>query len=314
MTTKKVYYYDYRATATSEPAQTKPVAPPTESKLPPPQTHIEPPPPAPAMEPSLAYPASRGRSRFLSLALIIILVVAIAYLVYSLLPQDYQACVNFLGSKTTQTYPGSCTTFYRQTFIQSTETPAPLTSDNETPFETNLSVTPALGPTGFPAQSGATTKGGIPVAAPSTTPKAIAKTPTPTSKPSGTPGSSSDASNSHPSDWIKHRYPNQNFSLYLPPRFTSTNVTHNVDTNISTFTIYDGNTPVIQVAIQPNWDNTGNAKSQGITFMLGDTGVIKVVNGSQSTYYFEKNNQVYIFTCTIDSQTCDTIIKSIQFS
>ena len=277
MTPKKTYYYDYRSTIDVPPlASPKPIG-------------------VGGTPPQYSLPVEKPN--FLPIILVVVLIIAIIYLATSLFPKNYSSCTQFPGSKTT-TYPGTCTTFYGKSFIQLSENIQ----------EPNLEPTPTPTPTETITEepSVPTTKGGLPL----TTPTPSTKKPTPKL----TPGSTTSDTNNHPADWTKHRYPTQKFALYLPPRFTSTNVTHNTDTNISSFTLYDGNTSVIRVSLQPNWSNASNAQNQSITFMLPDNiGVIKLTSNTTYNYYFEKNSQVYIFSCTIDSSTCDTIIKSISW-
>jgi hypothetical protein len=310
MTPKKVYYYDYRSTLNVEPGKTQPVpVSQPDEPVTTPETMaysqpLTPPTPYPNQSPDSA-PVERPK--IIRTVLIIGLIVGIVYLIFSLLPKNFQSCTQFPGSKTTYTFPGTCTTFYRQSFSDSTaESTAPI--ESETAPESN----PAPESTTETANESdiTTNKGGLPITTLTPTPKTVNPTPTPSLK----TGTATNDSNTHPNDWTKHNYPTQHLVIYLPPRFTSTNVIHHTDTGISNFTVYDGNNSVIKVAIQPNWANTGTAQNQAITFMLADgTGVIKLSNNNQSQYYFEKNNQVFIFTCTIDSNTCDSVIKTIKF-
>lgn len=311
MTPKKVYYYDYRSTLNVEPGKTQPipVSQPDET-VPSPETMVDSQPlTSPAPEPNQS-PDSLPveRPKIIRTILIIGLIVGIVYLIFSLLPKNFQSCTQFPGSKTTYIYPGTCTTFYRQNFSESsTESTTPIV--NET--IPGLSPAPEYATETVNEPGIPTTKGGLPITAITPTPKTVNAAPAPSLK----TGTTTSDSNAHPNDWTKHNYPTQHLVIYLPPRFTSTNVIHHTDTGISNFTVYDGSNAVIKVAIQPNWANTGTAQNQAITFMLTDgTGVIKLSNNNQSQYYFEKSNQVYIFTCTIDSNTCDSVIKSITFS
>jgi hypothetical protein len=340
MAAKKTYFYDYNNTipvvnegnapapkvqpyqASNKVTAPQPIATP-KIETPQPKREFN-----QAKGPTFSPPPVReqapiARPNVLPTMLIIILVVAIGYLAYSLLPQNYSSCSTFPGSKLTSDYPGTCTTFYGKAFTQTAglaELPVSgdlemTDQDNNFPLPEFPSPTPRLagaesedGPT--PADSlEATTKGGLPLEDSTATVKPTA---VPT-KVATTSGTDSGIVN-FPQDWIKHKYPTQKIAFWLPPRFTSTNVTRNTTTSIQTFTLYDGSNAVVKTTLYPNWAGLTDIRDQAVTFMITDnTGVIKRSEGSTYTYYFEKFSQVYSFACTIDSGTCDQIIKSLSF-
>lgn len=325
MAPKKTYYYDYRATAQNlEPAQSvEPVAPVNPSEPPTPFTAATPEPPPPSPADTLAPPPQR--SNILSVILVIILVVAIGYLAFSLIPNDYSSCVNFPGSDVPQDLPGTCTTFYGKAFSREATAVPPLeitepetSTETESQLEGNFTFpTPLVTPT--PANQAdvgttQTTKGGlpagqagVPLSTPAPTTKPVAQ-PTVKSEPVPTPTGTVTVAN----DWVRHRYPDQKFAVYLPKGWSASDAVRNIDTNITTIKM-GGDALVVRV--QTNWDNTGTAHDQAVNFEVdGSVPAIKVSGDTYTTVYFEKNGLVYIFTCHNSVwNACQEILKTLIF-
>lgn len=315
---KKRYYYDYKQTLPTnttdsievQPADSIPADEPT-SQTPEPTT------PSfsdqkPTSSPSSYQSAPIKRSNFLPIVIITLIILIIGALIISRLPKDYDSCLKFPGSKTEN---NTCQTFYGKTYTQGgnsfdIELPA---VDGETPTTDNFNTSQTTDTT-YPSTTGSneTTKGNQPITTQAPQPTQIPQ-PTPTYKPSNPDTSQTDVSK-----WTTHRYPEQNISLKLPSTWSSTRVTRDVTSQIMTFKITSNGT-VVDARIQPNWDNTGDAKNQAVTFMLpSDVGVIKQVSEQANTYYFEYMGRAYIFICyhygNADMQNmCDSVIKSIQF-
>ena len=257
--------------------------------------HLPPYPPSPDYQ-----PAPIKGSNFLPIVLTTIFLLVCATIIYSRLPRDYQQCSRWPGSRINQTDPSTCRTFYGATFTSADGFDTGTDTDfGDIAGQTDQGYPPELpSPTPLPATD--TTKAGLPL-------------PTPTPKPQVNP----PADDINITDWTTHRYPIQKITLKLPPNWTSTHVTRQLDTGIMTFAATgDGGT--IDARIQPNWDNTGSARDQSITFMLtSDTGVIKVDGDNTDTYYFEYSGQVYIFSCTHRGNrtlqnTFNHVLRSIQ--
>lgn len=250
--------------------------------------------------------SSAKTSRFggaLLTVLILVIAIAAGFLVWKKLPRTYQACADFPGSKTSD---GRCTTFYNKVFVDwpgtdtNSDTSVSLDAVLTQTASGSANLTPA--PTAL-AQS--TTKGGIAVSpSPTTKPNA----PQPTSKPAPTTTQAPAAGG----DWIKHNYPDQNLSLFVPRNYTGSNATRNRTSGITTFKLWTTNTnnPEIAFKLQPSSSVADADKNkQANTSVAGNP-----ANKSGNTYTWQKNDVFYTVTCTTDAKLCDEILSKVTIN
>lgn len=338
MDTKKQYYYDYNETVTTNPTQVStstsvsptPVQDQSVSNPPNTQDVMQGQTP-PAYIPPAYDPNDDGvkKSNIIPLVVVIIAISIIGFLVWNLMPKNYQDCVNFPGSSTSNTPPFNCSTFYGASFTNDA-IPVPPTTPSPTPESGIISPTiSTTNPQPIPNNQVDTTKGGQPLPSPtltnkSTTPAPTVKvTPRPTSTPPQNQTGGSTQTFDPPIDWTKHTYPTQKFVIYMPKSYQPSTALQNNTTKITTITAnkdaYAYN-PIIRLNLQPNWDEYEAIKSKSVTFMIaGDTGVIKDDSDQNVTkYFFVHNNQVWIFSVNHQGNNelkteSDNILKSIQF-
>jgi hypothetical protein len=240
---------------------------------------------------------------------VLILVVAIVagFLVWKKLPRTYQACESFPGSKSAD---GRCTTFYNKVFVNwpgtdtSGDTSVSLDAVLTQTASESASLTPA--PTAI-AQS--TTKGGITV---SPTPTTKPSTAQPTTKPAPST-TQAPASNG---DWIKHNYPDQNLSLFVPRNYVGSNATRNRTTSITTFKLWTTNTnnPEIAFKLQPSSSVSDADKNKQANTSVAGNPASKSTSGSTTTYTWQKNDVFYTATCTTDVKLCDEILSKVTLN
>ena len=236
-----------------------------------------------------------------TLLTVLILVVAIGagFLVWKALPRTYQACSTFPGSKTAD---GRCTTFYNKVFV---DWPGAETStDTSVSLDAVLTQTATDSASPSPTEiAQSTTKGGIAV---SPTPTAKPSAPKPTTKPAPTTTQAPASSG----DWIKHNYPDQNLSLFVPRNYTGSNATRNRTTQVTTFKLWTTNTnnPEIAFKLQPSSSvSDADKNKQANTSVAGNP-----ANKSGSTYTWQKNDVFYTVTCTTDAKLCDEIMGKVE--
>jgi hypothetical protein len=85
----------------------------------------------------------------------------------------------------------------------------------------------------------------------------------------------------------------------------------------------------IQLAIKPNWDNTGNAQTQPKNFMVDGsisayrmdppTKTQQTMDRYQTNVFFEHNGKVYVFECVHNwtqdyLDTCNIMLSTLQFT
>jgi hypothetical protein len=250
--------------------------------------------------------SSAKTSRFggaLLTVLILVIAIAAGFLVWKKLPRTYQACADFPGSKTAD---GRCTTFYNKVFVNwpgtdtSNDTSVSLDAVLTQTASGSASLTPA--PTAL-AQS--TTKGGIAVS-PTPTTKPSAPQPTSKSAPTTTQAPASSG------DWIKHNYPDQNLSLFVPRNYTGSNATRNRTSGITTFKLWTTNTNNPEIAFQLQSSSSvadADKNKQANTSVAGNP-----ANKSGNTYTWQKNDVFYTVTCTTDAKLCDEIIGKVSIN
>jgi hypothetical protein len=250
--------------------------------------------------------SSAKTSRFggaLLTVLILVIAIAAGFLVWKKLPRSYQACADFPGSKTAD---GRCTTFYNKVFVNwpgadtSSDTTVSLDAVLTQAASESANLTPA--PT---ALSQSTTKGGIAV---SPTPTTKPSAPQPTSKPAPTTTQAPASSG----DWIKHNYPDQNLSLFVPRNYTGSNATRNRTTQVTTFKLWTTNStnPEIAFKLQPSSSVADADKNkQANTSVAGNP-----ANKSGNTYTWQKNDVFYTVTCTTDAKLCDEILSKVTIN
>jgi hypothetical protein len=320
---KKTYYYDFNKTIPNNDQlktestpnglppqdvlyQAKPDS--TPEPVEPPVETIEP--PTKPLPPS--QPQQGALPTIVFVALGVIALATVSLVTWSILPENYAECTRFPGSEISNTLPPQCSTFYGAVFTQTNnlvdrdfgfddERQNDLLGEIE---EATPSATPT--PTRIPEMDTDQTesKGGQ-----------ATVTPAPTTKPQPTPAPSSTKVNVNASNtYIKNRWPDQNLIVWLPDNFSGNSAIRNLDTKITTINITGSNHKVIEIRLQPDWTNTGNAKDQSITFMLkGNIGVIKQDSLNQTQYFFQKSNTVYVVSCYLQNvDTCDKIVKSIE--
>ncbi len=313
---EKQYRYDHKQTPQATRPQTVADNPQDVNQTPPDDTYT---PPATTFDDSLPKTKSMWPT-YVGLTSIILI---LGFLIYRQRPQTFEACSRLPGSTVTST---DCTTFYGATFVKNStggivdsESPTPTDEDN---YDITIDTTiPELDefvakttPTPTPNDTNhqvPTTKGGLPLP----TPTPIKPTPSPSKSPSLSQAPGTQNTNG----WVRHRYPDQRFTMMLPPSANS-NVIRHRDTNItiaSVWTNTDSSHPYMTVALKPNWDNTGNAKNQPINFKVDTQDAIKVEANGEIKVYAEFSGQVWVFTCKhndrVDSKrTCDNILKSID--
>lgn len=268
-------------------------------------------------------PSEQRRSRLVTpvTAGLLIAVLVLGYLVYRNRPQTYQACANLPGSTISDTFPQTCRTIYGAIFQKDSfgSLASDMTDDSfvptvepDTQMDTSVATDGSVA--GSTTEVTETTKGGLPVEdttpEPTTTPTpTVAPTVVPTPAPTSAPVAAS-------SDTVKHRYPRQGFSLMLPTNWSSSNATHDLQTNVTTMSMWDNdrNNPELRVTIQPNWDNTGDAQSQSINAEVAGVSAIKMSGGNETSWYFERDGKVYIFKCASHAaETCQDIVASMAF-
>jgi hypothetical protein len=245
---------------------------------------------------------------FLKGVAFILAAVLVAYLIYRALPGNFEACRTFPGSRLENTLPATCTTFYGSRFYQSIGdlevSPTPASNGQEIfdDFPTPTPVPPVQIITGTD-----TTKGGV-VPQPTSSPR---PTSVPTQAITPVPTTSADSTQVG-SDWVRHRYPTQNLAFWLPKNWTGSVATYNRDTQITTFSL-GGDT--LKVTLQPNWNNTGNAKDQAINYEVKGNSAIKITGQTHTTVYFERASKVHIFACQNAAwSTCHIILQNLEFT
>jgi len=324
MDSKKQYYYNYNQAVPQNSPPTPPdtqVTTDTQDIL---QGQITPSSP-PTTSPTFDNNATEvKKSNIIPVIFISIALIIIGFLVWTILPKNYQDCLKFPGSTSTLTPTVTCRTFYGTTFENET-TPTPPSAT--TPLPPLVPITPApealtTNPQPIPIAPD-TTKGGQALPTPTQTPQ-----PTTSPQPTSTPpqnqtGGASQVFNP-PIDWTRHTYPTQKFTIFMPKAYHPSSALQNQTTRITTITVTkDGHpyNPAITLRLQPNWGEYESVKNQSVTFMIADTtGVIKVDSDQNFTrYFFVRNNQVWVYTCnhqgndTVKAE-CDNILKSIQFN
>jgi hypothetical protein len=259
--------------------------------------------PSPTPTPPAPRPVATPQKSIIPKVIIVALSALIIYLGYSLLPKNFSECQRFPGSKVSLNDQDTCRTFYGATFNETsmmagtrpTPTPAP-SLDSATPSPSPRD--PVLGS----ESETDTTKGGLPAVTPTPTSRPIQAVPTPTTAPD---------TGTVPSDWIRHRYPTQSLSFYMPRGWTGSTAVRNRDTGITTFSLGGQS---VQVSLQPNWNNTGNANQRAINYEVAGISAIKVTGDTHTTVYFERG-PVHIFSCHNSVwNTCATILKSLTFT
>ncbi len=261
---------------------------------------------SPAAHVTPANKAQSSANRFGGAVLTLIIVVvaiAIGVLVWRKLPRTFQACTAFPGSKTAD---GRCTTFYNKVFVDwpggnsssevSDSLDAVLTqtaTDSATPTPTEI------------AQS--TTKGGIALS-----PTPIAK-PT-ASKPTTKPVPSTTQAPASSGDWIKHNYPDQNLSLFVPRNYTGSNAVRNRDTGITTFKLWttNGTNPEVAFKLQAASSVSDAEKNKPANTSVAGNPASKSTSGSTTVYTWQKNDIFYTATCTTEAKMCDEIMGKVE--
>lgn len=337
MDTKKQYYYDYNKTVTTNPT---PVSTSTSTSSTPGQEQSASIPPntqdimqgqTPPTYTPPAYDLNDDgvkKSNIIPLVVVIFVISIIGFLVWNLMPKNYQDCINFPGSSTSNTPPFNCNTFYGANFTN--DAPIPSTTPSPTPENTTISPTVSTtNPQPIPNNQVDTTKGGQPLPSPtltnkSTTPSPTVKvTPRPTNTPPQNQTGGSTQTFDPPIDWTKHTYPTQKFVIYMPKNYHPSSALQNNSTHITTIATTKDNyayNPIITLKLQPNWQGYEAIKTQSASFRIhSDTGVIKNdADQNVSHYFFVRNNQVWIFSVNHQGNNelkteGDNILKSIRF-
>lgn len=331
---KKQYFYDYKttlapndhsaSTSTQETGEQETTVTPTmgHGEVITPHTPSNAPTPTEPLSQTGGFdPLPSERRRFSAITpmtvILLLAVIVLGYLVYRNRPQTFQACSNLPGSKLSNTYPQLCTTIYGSKFVKDTFGTQAL--DDMTTFKTNNDLEtdiPELEP--FDPESklsdgavaGSMTKGGLPIDTVVQDGPVVTPAQQPTASPTNAPPSTSN-------ELISHRYLKQGFKLLLP-RTWSSNAVKDVNTGITTVKMWDDHVdaPEMMIQIQPNWDNTGDAKNQSINFEVDGHSAIKIAGEHDSTlYYFEgSNGQVYVTTCAANAASqCEAALKSLVF-
>lgn len=322
----KGYSHLYQSNIPTQTTVVQELAPPPETNPAPAPAPSEPPPVSPATPPSFQEmentdynPSSYETKKSIIPKLVIIgLVLVIAFLIWKLIPRTYEDCASLPLSKVEG---NTCTTFYRKSFsnIPTANPTATNPPANEAGSQIDFpypSTTPSPTSVYIP-----TTKGGNPLVTPipTLTPapgKTSSKPPAPkNTQPPQTPIPTSPPStdSSVPSDWIKHRYPDQKISFWLPKGWSASNAVYNTSTGLTTIVL--GGPDSVVVTVRPNWNDTGDVRSTSPNYQVKDsTPAYKITNNTTTTVYFEKNSQVYQYTCQNSLwSTCHIILQNLEF-
>ncbi len=145
-----------------------------------------------------------------------------------------------------------------------------------------------------------------------------------------TPIASPSPVSTTPSDWQEHQFINEGITLFAPKSYSADSQFFPT-TNTKLIRLWQGSTAetaTIQLDIKPNWENTG-AESLPRTFAVNETLLAAKVEPPkmeeqkldryQTNYYFEHNNQVYVFMCVHnwieqEYRTCEGVLQSLQLN